>query len=49
MLKLTELAPPEAIPDDVVTLPYDDRQKRRLLINTVGGAIIGLFLPHGQV
>lgn len=49
MLKLTELAPPESIADDVVTLPYDDRQKRRLLINTDSGAKIGLFLPHGQV
>ena len=49
MLKLTELSPSETEPDDVVTLPYEARQKRRLLINTDGGTKIGLFLPHGQV
>ncbi|MFZ2171151.1 MAG: urease accessory protein UreE [Methylococcaceae bacterium] len=49
MLKLTELAPPETTPDDVVTLPYESRQKSRLLIKTDNGAQIGLFLPRGQV
>lgn len=49
MLKLTELAPPETAPDDVVTLPYESRQKSRLLTNTDSGAQIGLFLPRGQV
>jgi urease accessory protein len=49
MLKLTELSLLETEPDDVVTLPYEARQKRRLLINTDSGAKIGLFLPYGQV
>ncbi len=49
MLKLTELAPLDAITDDVVTLPYESRQKSRLLIKTDSGAKIGLFLPRGQV
>jgi len=49
MLKLTELAPLETAPDDVVTLPYESRQKSRLLIKTDSGAKIGLFLPRGQV
>jgi urease accessory protein len=49
MMKLTELAPLETPPDDVVTLPYESRQKSRLLISTDKGAKIGLFLPRGQV
>lgn len=49
MLKLTELAPLETTPDDVVTLPYESRQKSRLLIKTDSGTKIGLFLPRGQV
>jgi urease accessory protein len=49
MLKLTELAPLETTPDDVVTLPYEARQKSRLLIKTDSGTKIGLFLPRGQV
>jgi urease accessory protein len=49
MLKLTELAPLETTPDDVVTLPYESRQKSRLLINTDSGTKVGLFLPRGQV
>jgi len=49
MLKLTELAAPETLPDDVVTLPYESRQKSRLLLKTDSGAKIGLFLPRGQV
>jgi urease accessory protein len=32
----------------VVTLPYESRQKSRLLIKTDNGAQIGLFLPRGQ-
>ena len=49
MIKLTELAAQETPPDDVVTLPYESRQKSRLLIKTDSGAKIGLFLPRGQV
>jgi len=48
MLKLTELAPPETPPDDVVTLTYEARQKYRLLSSTDSGTQIGLFLPRGQ-
>jgi len=49
MLKLTELASLETATDDVVTLPYESRQKSRLLLKTDGGTKIGLFLPRGQV
>jgi urease accessory protein len=49
MFKLTELAPLETVPDDVVTLPYESRQKSRLLIKTDSGAKVGMFLPRGQV
>ena len=49
MHKLTELAPLETPPDDVVTLPYESRQKSRLLLKTDSGAKIGMFLPRGQV
>lgn len=49
MLKLTELAPLESATDDVVTLPYESRQKSRLLLKTDSGTKIGLFLPRGQV
>ncbi|MGR9014922.1 MAG: urease accessory protein UreE [Gammaproteobacteria bacterium] len=49
MLKLTELAPQETTPDDVVTLSYESRQKSRLLIKTDNGTQIGLFLPRGQI
>jgi urease accessory protein len=49
MLKLTEIAPLETTPDDEVTLPYESRQKSRLLIKTDSGAKIGLHLPRGQV
>ena len=49
MLKLTELAPDSTAPDDVVTLPYETRQKSRLLSQTDGGAKIGIFLPRGQM
>jgi len=49
MRKLTELAPQEITPDDVVTLSYESRQKSRLLIKTDSGAKMGLFLPRGQI
>jgi urease accessory protein len=48
MFKLTQVAPPETPPDDVVTLTYEARQKYRLLSATDRGAQIGLFLPRGQ-
>ncbi|SJM96526.1 urease accessory protein UreE [Crenothrix polyspora] len=49
MLKLTEFAPQESPSDDVVTLPYDARQKSRLLSKTDSGIKIGMSLPRGQV
>jgi urease accessory protein len=49
MLKLTELATDSTDPDDVVTLPYETRQKSRLLSQTDSGAKIGIFLPRGQM
>ena len=49
MLKLTEIAPPDQISDDEITLAYEARQKSRLLTRTDGGREIGLFLPRGQL
>ncbi len=48
MLKLTELAPPETAVDDVLTLPYEARQKSRLPARTQGGVEVGVFLPRGH-
>ncbi|MGR9116732.1 MAG: urease accessory protein UreE [Gammaproteobacteria bacterium] len=49
MLKLTELAAPESVADDVLTLPFETRQKSRLQAVTDGGKAVGLFLARGQV
>jgi urease accessory protein len=49
MLKLTELASDSTTSDDVVTLPYETRQKSRLLSQTDSGTTIGIFLPRGQM
>ena len=49
MLKLTKLAPTDTQTDDSLTLPYEARQKSRLLSKTDNGTEIGLFLPRGQV
>ena len=48
MLKLTELAPPDSQIDDVLTLPFEFRQKSRLSARTDGGVEVGLFLPRGH-
>ncbi len=48
MLKLTELAPPETQADDVLTLPFEYRQKSRLPARTDGGVAVGVFLPRGH-
>ncbi|WP_150047450.1 urease accessory protein UreE [Methylomonas rhizoryzae] len=48
MLKLTETAHPEASTDDILTLPYDARQKSRQPAVTAGGLEVGVFLPRGQ-
>ena len=49
MLKLTELASQDALVDDVLTLPFDARQKSRFPAKTDNGREIGLFLSRGQV
>lgn len=48
LLKLTEVATPDAEADDVLTLSYEYRQKSRLPAKTDGGVKVGLFLPRGQ-
>lgn len=54
MLKLTEVSDKngqaaENNPDDTITLPYESRQKCRLLSKTDKGTKIGIFLPRGQI
>lgn len=49
MLKLTELAEPGTAHHDVLTLPFELRQKSRFSGVTDGGVEVGLFLPRGQV
>jgi urease accessory protein len=49
MLKLTERAADTTRFDDDVTLPYELRQKCRLLSQTNKGSKIGIFLPRGHV
>ncbi len=49
LLKLTELAPPGSRADDIVTLPFDSRQKSRFSAKTDNGREVGLFLNRGQI
>lgn len=49
MLKLTELAAQDGKIDDVLTLPFDARQKSRLQAVTDRGRKVGLFLQRGQI
>lgn len=49
MMKLTERIADATQSDDDVTLPYELRQKCRLLSQTNKGSKIGIFLPRGQV
>jgi urease accessory protein len=54
MLKLTEVSAKESASadspcDDSITLPYEARQKSRLLSQTDKGTTVGVFLPRGQV
>ncbi len=48
MLKLTELDTESTSSDDSLTLPFEYRQKSRLLGQTDAGQKIGIFLPRGQ-
>ena len=49
MIKLTQLASDNSFADENLTLPFEARQKSRLLGKTDKGTEIGLFLPRGQV
>jgi urease accessory protein len=49
MIKLTKLASDNSFADENLTLPFEARQKSRLLSKTDKGTEIGLFLPRGQV
>ncbi|GAB4258071.1 MAG: urease accessory protein UreE [Methylomicrobium sp.] len=49
MLKLTEFALPGITPIDVLTLPFETRQKSRFHATTEGGIEVGLFLPRGHL
>jgi urease accessory protein len=54
MLKLTDVSDKDNLSadkpfDDTITLPYEARQKSRLLSQTDKGTKIGIFLPRGQV
>jgi urease accessory protein len=49
MLSLTQFTPPGTSHGDTLTLPYEARQKSRLLARTDSGADVGLFLPRGTV
>lgn len=49
MMKLTEREADATRFDDDVTLPYELRQKCRLLSQTSKGSKIGIFLPRGQI
>lgn len=49
MLKLTEIVSSEQTIDDVLTLPFEYRQKCRLSAITDSGKQVGLFLARGHV
>lgn len=49
MLKLTEFATQDASVDDVLTLPFESRQKTRLPAVTDKKKEVGVFLSRGQV
>lgn len=48
MLKLTEFSNCNESSDDVLTLPFEARQRSRQPATTKGGVTVGLFLPRGQ-
>jgi len=49
MLKLTSIADPATAPQDALLLPFEARQKSRLLASTERGVAVGLFLPRGHL
>lgn len=49
MIKLTEIAAVDAVVDDILTLPFDLRQKSRFSAVTDTGKEVGLFYPRGQM
>ncbi|PPC90425.1 MAG: urease accessory protein UreE [Methylobacter sp.] len=48
MLKLTGFAQENQEVDDVLTLPFNERQKTRMPATTDNGVTVGVFLPRGQ-
>lgn len=48
MIKLTEIALPETVADDVLTIPFDLRQKSRFSAKTDNGREVALFLTRGK-
>ncbi|CAI8915734.1 urease accessory protein UreE [Methylocaldum szegediense] len=49
MTRLTEFAPPGVESHDTLTLPFEARQKSRLLVRLDSGAEAGVFLSRGTV
>ena len=49
MLKLNEFAQADTPHNETLTLPYDSRQKSRLLARLDKGAEVGLFLERGRI
>lgn len=49
VVKLTDIASPELQANDVLTLPFDSRQKSRLSAKTDSELDVGLFLPRGVI
>jgi urease accessory protein len=49
MIKLTEIALPGTVADDVLTLAFDLRQKSRFSAKTDNGREVALFLTRAQI
>lgn len=49
MLKLTDIAAAETSIDEVLTLPFELRQKCRQSVTTDSGLEVGLFVSRGQI
>ncbi len=49
MLKLSKFAPPGPDHHDTLTLPFEARQKTRLLARLDSGVEVGIFLSRGTV
>ena len=49
MLRFTAFDRDRSTPDSTVILPYDQRQKSRLLVTLENNEEAGIFLPRGTV